>query len=129
MIDRTALACIRGYADTLIDARTIPAHSPAVMQDELGIGDLPHLGNIVVFEYVFPFPESCRDSNLISYADLHRRGNEHVPLTLSRWFELLDLSIALERNGLAIRLLHGPLLAGLKSSRGTTVESYYPPGG
>jgi len=96
------------------------------MQDELGIGDLPHLGKIVVLKHVFPFPESGRDSNLISYADLHRRGNEHVPLTLSRWFELPDLPIALERNGLAIRFPHGPLLARPKPSCGTTVESQYP---
>ena len=28
-----------------------------------------HLGNIVVLEHVSPFPESSRNSNLISYAD------------------------------------------------------------
>ena len=92
---------MRGYADALIDTRTVTAHSPAVMQNKLGIGDRAHLGNIVVLEYSFAFPESCRNSNLISYADLHRRGNEHVPLTLSRWFELPDLPIALQRHGLA----------------------------
>ena len=62
---------MRGNADALIDARTIPAHSAAVTQDELGIGDIPHLGNIIVLEHVFPFPESSGNSNLISYADLH----------------------------------------------------------
>src|SRR5271169_2615949 len=98
------------------------------MYDELGIGDLPHLDNFVVLEHVFGFPESCRNSNLISYADLHRRGNEHVPLTLSRWFELTDLPIALQRHGLAIRFSHGPLLARPKPSRGASVESYYPAG-
>jgi hypothetical protein len=29
----------------LIDARTTTAHSPAVKQDELGIGDFPHRDN------------------------------------------------------------------------------------
>src|SRR5271166_5946049 len=93
LIDRTALACMRSNADALIDTRTITTHSPAVMQDELRIGDLTHLGNIVVLKHVFPFPESCCNSNLISYADLHRRGNEHVPLTLSSWFELPGLPL------------------------------------
>jgi hypothetical protein len=64
----------------LIDARTITAHSPAVMQDELGTGDLPHLGNIVVLEHVFSFSE-----------------------TLSRWLKLPNLPIAFEHHGLAIR--------------------------
>ena len=45
---------MRGNADALIDARTVTAHSPAIMQDELRIGDFPHLGNIVVLEHVFP---------------------------------------------------------------------------
>jgi hypothetical protein len=62
---------MRGNADALIDARTVPAHSPAVMQDQLGIVNLPHPGNIVVLEHAFAFPEPCRNSNLISYADLH----------------------------------------------------------
>jgi hypothetical protein len=33
---------MRGNANALIDARTITAHSPPVMQDELAISDLPH---------------------------------------------------------------------------------------
>ena len=99
---------MRGNADALIDARTFTTHSPAVMQGELRIGDLPHLGNIVVLERVFPFPEPRRNSDLISYADLHGRGNEHVPLTLSRWFELPGLPIALQRHASAIRFPHDP---------------------
>jgi hypothetical protein len=67
LVDRTALACVRGNADALVDARTITAHSPPVMQDELGIGDLPYLGNIVVFEDIFTFPKPRRNSNLISH--------------------------------------------------------------
>ncbi len=59
----------------------------------------------------------------LEYADLHRRGNKHVPLTLSRWFKLPDFSIALQRNGLGIRLPHGPLLAGLKPSHRARTES------
>jgi hypothetical protein len=50
LVDRTALACIRGNGDALIDARTMPPHSTAVIQDELGIGDLPHLSNIIILE-------------------------------------------------------------------------------
>jgi hypothetical protein len=107
----------------LIDPGTVPPHSPAVIQDELGIGDLPHLSNIIILEHVFSFPESSRDSNLISYAYLNRRGNKHVPLPPSGWFELPDLPIALERYGLAIRFPDGPLLAGPKPSRRTRVES------
>src|SRR6516164_3395256 len=114
---------MRCYADALIDARTVTAHSSAVIQDELGVGDLPHLGNIIILEHVFPFPEACRNSNLISYAYQHRRGNEHVPLPLSRWFEVPDLPIALERHGLAIRFPDGPLLAGPKPSRRARMES------
>src|ERR1700675_1033446 len=72
LIDRTALACMRGDADALIDARTVTARSPAIMQDEFRIGCFPPLGNIIVLEHVFPFPEPCRNSNLVSYADLHR---------------------------------------------------------
>jgi hypothetical protein len=43
-----------------------PAHAPAVILDEFGIGDLSYLGNIVILEHVFPRPESCHNSNLIS---------------------------------------------------------------
>src|SRR6516164_6392823 len=93
------------------------------MQDELAISDLPHLGNIVVLEHVFLFPEPCRNANLISYADLHGRGNKHVPLTLGRWFELPHLPIALQCNGLAIRSPHGPLLARLEPSCCACMES------
>jgi hypothetical protein len=57
---------MRGDADPLINPRAIPAHSPPVMQDKLRIGDIPHLGNIVILERVFPFSESCRNSNPIS---------------------------------------------------------------
>jgi hypothetical protein len=62
----------------VIDARTVTAHSPAIMQDELRIGNFPHLCNIVILKR-FPFSESCRNSDLISYTKLHRRGNEHLP--------------------------------------------------
>src|SRR5262245_49343942 len=113
---------MRGNADALIDALTITAHPPPVMQNQLGFGDLSYLGNIVVLEHVFPRPESCRNSNLISYADLHRRGNKDVPLTLSRWFELPELSIALEHHGFAIRFPHSPLLAWLEPSRRPRME-------
>ena len=102
---------------------TVTAHSPAVIQDELGICDLLHHSNIIILEHVFSFPESSRDSNLISYADLHRRGNEHVPLPLSGWFEPADFPIALERYGLAIRFPDGLLLAGPKPSRRARMES------
>ncbi len=43
----------------------------AALADELGIGNLPHLGNIIILEHVFSFPKPCRYSYLISYADLH----------------------------------------------------------
>jgi hypothetical protein len=92
------------------------------MQDELGIGDLPHLGNIVVLEHVFSFPESPCNSDLISYADLHGRGNEHVPSPLGRGLELPDLVAPLERYGLTIRLPDGPLLAGPKPSCSARME-------
>src|ERR1700692_647790 len=72
-------------------------------------------------EHVFPFPESSRNSNLIPYADLHRRGNEHVPLTLSSWLELPNLPIAIQRHRLTIRFPHGPLVARPKASRATAV--------
>jgi len=90
---------------------SVEPHSPAVTQDELGIGDFPYLGNIVILEPVFPFPEPCRNSNLISYTDLHGRGKKHVPLTLA---DGLNSRIC---PGLAIRLSHLPLLAGTKPSR------------
>ena len=70
---------------------SVEPHSPAVTQDELGIGDFPYLGNIVILEPVFPFPEPCRNSDLISYTDLHGRGKKHVPLTIGRWVKLADL--------------------------------------
>src|SRR5271166_5260351 len=123
LVDRTALACVGGDADALIDARTIPPHSPAVIQDELGIGDLPHHSNIIILEHAFSFPESPRDSNLISYADLHYRGNQHVPLSLSGRFELAGLPIALDGHCLAIRFPDGPLLARPEPSRRTRMES------
>ena len=42
-------------------------HAPAVMQDELGVGNVLHLDSIVVREHVPPFPEPCcRNSDLIS---------------------------------------------------------------
>src|ERR1700738_395068 len=82
----------------------------------------PHPGNIVVLEHVFPFPDPGRNSDLISYADLHGRGNKHVPLTLGRWFELPGLPVALECNGLPIRLPDGPLLARPKPSRGACMD-------
>jgi hypothetical protein len=37
-------------------------------------------------------------------------------LTLSGLLETPDLSVALKRNGLAIRLAHGPILTGLEPS-------------
>src|SRR5271165_20122 len=76
LIDRTALAGVRGDANALIDARSVAPHSPAVIQDELSIGDLLHHTNVIILEDVFSFPESSRDSDLISHTDLHRRGNE-----------------------------------------------------
>jgi len=72
---------------------------------------------------LFPFPESYRNSNLISYADLHRRGNKHVPLTLGRWLKLPNFSIALEHHGFAIRFSYCPPFAGLESSRRASVKS------
>jgi hypothetical protein len=77
----------------------------------------------VVFEHVFAFPESRRHSNLVSYADLHRRGSEHIPLTLCGWFELPNLPMALERHGFAIRFFYSPPFAGLESSRRARMES------
>src|SRR5690348_4008640 len=100
--------------------RTIPPHPAAVVQDKLGIGD--H-SIIIILEHVFPFPESSRDSNLISYTDLHCRGNEYVPLPLSGWSELPALSIALDSHCLAICFPDGPFLARLKPSRRARMES------
>jgi len=61
---------------------------------------ISYFRNIVVLEHVLSLPEPCRYSDLISYADLHGRGSQHVPLTHGRWFELPSLPIALEGHGL-----------------------------
>jgi hypothetical protein len=37
LIDRAVLACLRGYADALFDARTIKAHSPVVTYDSVSV--------------------------------------------------------------------------------------------
>src|SRR5215475_9562477 len=47
-------------------------------------------------KHAFPFSESCRNPSLISYADLHRRGNER-PTYHNRWFELPDFPIVFQR--------------------------------
>ena len=86
--------------------------------------DPAYLDNIIVLEHIFPFPESSRDSNLISYAHLDRRGNKHIPLTISnRRFKLPDLSIALEHHAFAIHFPDRPLLARLESPRRARMES------
>jgi len=75
----------------------------------------------------FPFPESPRNWNAIPYADLDCCRNKHIPLTLSGWFELPDLAIALQRHGFGILFPHGPLLAGTKPSRRARMESDHSP--
>jgi hypothetical protein len=41
----------------LIDARTISTHSPAIVENKLAVGDFPNLGDVIVLEHVFSFPE------------------------------------------------------------------------
>ena len=54
LVDRTALACVRGDAHALIDARPVPPHSPAVIQDEFGIGDFRTCATSLFLNTFFP---------------------------------------------------------------------------
>ena len=75
---------MRRDAHSLIDARAITAHSPPVVEDELGMGNLADLGNIVVFEDILPFPEPCRNADAISYTHLRVEPGDPRTIDLDR---------------------------------------------
>jgi len=62
LVDRTALTCVGGNADALIDACTITSHAAAIVQDEFGGSDFSNDDNLVVLEYIFRLPECSRNS-------------------------------------------------------------------